>query len=77
MSNKTQTNFFQRMLGIAPTLEKDGRGYIPSPLGLFLGVDKKSGYKPTDFGGKKYTGNKKVLVLCTDAPTPKNRAVFK
>lgn len=66
MNNKTQMNFFQRMLGIAPTLEKDGRGYIPSPLGLFLGVDKKSGYQPTDFGGRKYVGDKKVLVLCTE-----------
>jgi D-lactate dehydratase / protein deglycase len=66
MSNKSQANFFQRMLGIAPTLEKNGRGYIPSPMGLFLGVDKKSGYKHTDFGGKKYTGNKKILVLCTE-----------
>jgi D-lactate dehydratase / protein deglycase len=44
----------------------DGKGYIPSPLGRMLGVDKVSGYKESDFGGKKYSGEKKVLVLCTE-----------
>lgn len=56
----------KRILGIAPTKEKNGSGYIPSPLGRRFGVDKVSGYKATDFGGKKYTGKKKVLVLCTE-----------
>ena len=56
----------RKILGIAPTKEKDGAGYIPSPLGRKLGVDKVSGYKETDFGGRKYTGDKKVLVLCTE-----------
>lgn len=56
----------KRILGIAPTKEKNGSGYIPSPLGRKFGVDKVSGYKATDFGGKKYTGKKKVLVLCTE-----------
>lgn len=56
----------KKLLGIAPTKEKNGSGYIPSPLGRMLGVDKVSGYKATDFGGKKYTGKKKVLVLCTE-----------
>ncbi|MFZ5475415.1 MAG: DJ-1/PfpI family protein [Myxococcota bacterium] len=59
-------HFILQILGIAPTAEKTGRGYIPSPLGLFLGVDKRSGYQPTDFGGRKYVGDKKVLVLCTE-----------
>lgn len=54
------------ILGIAPTKEVNGSGYIPSPLGRKFGVDKVSGYKATDFGGKKYTGEKKVLVLCTE-----------
>lgn len=54
------------ILGIAPTKEKNGLGYIPSPLGRKFGVDKVSGYKARDFGGKKYTGEKKVLVLCTE-----------
>ena len=31
-----------------------------------LGVDKVSGYKKSNFGGKKYTGDKIVLVLCTE-----------
>lgn len=56
----------KKIFGIAPTKETNGFGYIPSPLGRMLGVDKVSGFKYTDFGGKKYTGNKKVLVLCTE-----------
>ena len=44
-------NFFRRMLGIAPTPEPDGEGVLPSRLGLLLGVDSKSGYRPADFGG--------------------------
>jgi molecular chaperone Hsp31 and glyoxalase 3 len=31
-----------------------------------LGVDKVSGFKATNFGGKKYSGEKKILVLCTE-----------
>ena len=56
----------KRLFGIAPTKETNGSGYIPSPLGRKLGVDKVSGYKKADFGGKKYKGDKKVLVLCTE-----------
>lgn len=56
----------KRLFGIAPTKETNGSGYIPSPLGRKFGVDKLSGFKASDFGGKKYSGNKKVLVLCTE-----------
>lgn len=56
----------KRILGIAPTKEPNGEGYIPSPLGRRLGVDKVSGFQATDFGGKKYNGEKKLLVLCTE-----------
>lgn len=56
----------KKIFGIAPTKEKNGIGYIPSPLGRKFGVDKVSGYKATNFGGKKYSGEKKVLVLCTE-----------
>jgi molecular chaperone Hsp31 and glyoxalase 3 len=56
----------KKLLGIAPTKEENGKGYIPSSIGRKFGVDKVSGYKKTDFGGKKYTGDKKVLVLCTE-----------
>ena len=59
-------NIFKRMLGIAPTPAPEGTGVIPSPLGRFLGVDKKSGYKTSDFAGRIYKGSKKVLVLCTE-----------
>lgn len=56
----------KKILGMAPTKEANGKGYIPSPLGRMFGVDKVSGYKKSDFGGKKYKGDKKVLVLCTE-----------
>ena len=56
----------KKILGIAPTKEKNGKGYIPSPVGRRFGVDKISGYTYSDFGGKKYNGDKKVLVLCTE-----------
>ena len=56
----------KKIFGLAPTKEKNGAGYIPSPVGRMLGVDKVSGYKATDFAGRKYTGDKKVLVLCTE-----------
>jgi molecular chaperone Hsp31 and glyoxalase 3 len=56
----------KQILGIAPTKEENGFGYIPSPLGRRFGVDKVSGYKVSDFGGAKYSGNKKVMVLCTE-----------
>jgi len=57
--------FFKHILGMGPTAERNGEGYIPSPLGRLLGVDSKSGFKPADFG-TKYAGDKKVLVLCTE-----------
>ncbi|MFV1885504.1 MAG: DJ-1/PfpI family protein [Balneola sp.] len=56
----------KKILGLAPTKEKNGSGFIPSPIGRRFGVDKVSGYKKTDFGNQKYTGSKKVLVLCTE-----------
>lgn len=56
----------RKLFGIAPTKEKNGSGYIPSPIGRMLGVDKVSGYHASDFKGKKYNGDKKVLVLCTE-----------
>lgn len=54
------------LLGIAPSREENGKGYIPSPLGRKFGVDKVSGFQASDFEGKKYQGSKKVLVLCTE-----------
>lgn len=59
------SNVITRMLGIAPTPAPEGRGVIPSRLGLYLGVDKKSGYQQADFAGRAYGGDKRVLVLCT------------
>ncbi|MGA9466733.1 MAG: DJ-1/PfpI family protein [Exiguobacterium marinum] len=56
----------KKVLGIAPTKEKNGRGFIPSPLGILLGVDKKSGYTHNKRVAGKYKGNKKILVLCTE-----------
>jgi len=56
----------RKVFGIYPTKEQNGQGYIPSPLGRMLGVDKKSGYQPADFQSRKYQGDKKILVLCTE-----------
>jgi len=56
----------RQMFGIYPTKEKNGQGYIPSPMGLRLGVDKVTGYKPANFQNKTYNGDKKILVLCTE-----------
>ena len=58
-------SFFKKLLGMAPTLEGKGEGYIPSPLGRLLGVDGKSGFQAAPFR-TKYAGPKKVLVLCTE-----------
>ena len=44
----------KKILGLAPTKERDGVGFIPSPLGRMLGVDKKSGFVYSDFGGKNF-----------------------
>ena len=59
-------NPIKRMLGMAPTPDDTGRGYIPSPLGRLLGVAKKSDYEQADFAGRTYDGDKKILVLCTE-----------
>ena len=56
----------RKVLGIAPTKEELGVGYIPSPLGRKLGVDKVSGFQATDFDGKRDEGPKKLMVLCTE-----------
>jgi len=56
----------RQLLGMAPTKEENGSGYIPSPMGRRFGVDKVSGYQASSFGGKKYTGDQKILVLCTE-----------
>lgn len=54
----------KKLLGIAPTKEENGKGYIPSQIGLKLGVDKVSGYKKEEFKNP-FKGDKKILVICT------------
>lgn len=44
-------SLIKQLFGIAPTSDAEGEGYIPSPLGRLLGVDRTSGYQPADFGG--------------------------
>lgn len=56
----------KRILGLNPTKEKNGKGYIPSRIGLLFGVDSKSGYTFSNFSNRIYKGSKKVLVLCTE-----------
>ncbi len=59
-------NPMKRLVGMAPTPDETGRGYIPSPLGRLLGVAKKSGFEPVDFAGRADDGDQKILVLCTE-----------
>ena len=54
-----------RFFGLMGTLDESGEGYEPSPLAKWIAVDSKSDYKEVDFG-KKYSGDKKVLVVCTE-----------
>ncbi len=55
----------RRMLGLAPTPEPHGPGFIPSRLGLRFGVAKTTDFARVDFGDR-YEGPAKVLVLCTE-----------
>lgn len=57
-------NIFYKMLGLNPNLEEGGEGYEPSSFSAMLAIDSKTAYKKVDFG-KTYSGNKKVLVICT------------
>lgn len=59
-------SLFKKLLGIAPTADASGNGFIPSPLGRLLGVASKSDYAPADFGGVSARGDVRVLVLCTE-----------
>jgi molecular chaperone Hsp31 and glyoxalase 3 len=59
-------NPIKRLFGMAPTPDETGRGYIPSPLGRFFGVPKKSDFEPFDFAPRTYEGAERVLVLCTE-----------
>lgn len=59
-------SLIKSILGIAPTKEKNGQGFIPSKLGLKLGVDKVSGYQIHHFEKANNQKDKKLLVLCTE-----------
>jgi molecular chaperone Hsp31 and glyoxalase 3 len=59
-------NPIKRLLGMAPTPDETGRGYIPSPLGRLFGVPKKSDFEPLDFTGRTHQGENRILVLCTE-----------
>eukprot|EP00187_Rhodella_violacea_P008541 CAMPEP_0174889662 /NCGR_PEP_ID=MMETSP0167-20121228/4863_1 /TAXON_ID=38298 /ORGANISM="Rhodella maculata, Strain CCMP736" /LENGTH=285 /DNA_ID=CAMNT_0016127139 /DNA_START=167 /DNA_END=1024 /DNA_ORIENTATION=+ len=53
------------LLGLEGPLDASGEGYEPSPVALVLAVEKKTNYAPITFA-KKYTGDKKILVVCTE-----------
>jgi molecular chaperone Hsp31 and glyoxalase 3 len=54
----------RNVLRIAPHPEEDGHGYIPSSFSRMVSVSGKTNYNPHYY--EKYTGDKKVLVICTD-----------
>lgn len=58
-------NTIKYLFGLRATKETNGEGYEPSPVSKMLAVDSKTDYTSIDFG-KKYTGSKKVLVVCTE-----------
>ncbi len=67
---------FKKMLGLAPTLEKDG-SYSPSKLALKLAVPSKTDYKSISY--QPYQGKKtKILVIFTEQKnmTMKNGKMF-
>lgn len=53
-----------KCLGLESNLDDAGIGYEPSPFSKRLAIDKKTDYKPVMFD-KKYSGEKKVLMICT------------
>ena len=57
--------FFKKIFGLVGKLDEPGLGYEPSPFSKMLAIEKKSDYKPISFL-KKYRGNKKVLMICTE-----------
>lgn len=60
------TSIFKRALGIAPTPDEHGQGYIPSPLGRLLGVDSRSGYEAATYEKTESAQGRRILVLCTE-----------
>lgn len=56
--------YLSKLFGLDPIPEKDGEGYEPSSFSRRLAIDSKTDYKVVEFD-KTYTGNKKVLLVCT------------
>jgi molecular chaperone Hsp31 and glyoxalase 3 len=54
----------KKLLRIAPHPEVKGDGFVPSDFARWVAVDSKTDYHPIEY--EKYTGNRKVLVLCTE-----------
>lgn len=55
-------------LGLSAVVDNDndgGEGFMPSPFSRMLAVPKTTDYKPIEFD-KKYAGDKKILVVCTE-----------
>lgn len=52
------------ILQIAPHPEENGEGFLPSSFSRWVMVGNETDYHPHDY--EKYTGEKKVLVLCTE-----------
>ena len=55
----------KKLLGIAPTLNKDG-SFNPSPLALKLATSSKTDYKEVPFQ-KFYQGSEsRIMMICTE-----------
>jgi molecular chaperone Hsp31 and glyoxalase 3 len=54
----------KKFLRIAPHEEENGEGFLPSAFARWVTVDSATNYHPHDY--EKYTGKKKVLVVCTE-----------
>lgn len=54
-----------KFIGIAATPDESGDGFEPSRFARMLAVDSKTDYRPIDFE-KKYSGDKRILVICTE-----------
>jgi molecular chaperone Hsp31 and glyoxalase 3 len=64
IDTKRAVHSVRSLLRIAPHPEEGGEGFLPSAFSRWVGVDAQTNYQPHDY--EKYSGTKKVLVVCTE-----------